>query len=169
MPTPTFELNVFSGLEYDLPLCSIQLVPYSQRREYLISPRSSQRKVNRRFGHNAQQNRAKSSVWKYMPVSVLLKFHSSRQILDPLPRASRHGVRWNRQEPERQVPSIAVETPANASCPWKCIASAIAVNVPETAEPIDLSRDEERRSTCVINLPRCHCQRHGTRCHFSGT
>src|SRR6266446_4223698 len=33
-PTPTFELNVFSGLEYDLPLCSIQLVPYSQRREY---------------------------------------------------------------------------------------------------------------------------------------
>ena len=40
-PTPTFELNVFSGLEYDLPLCSIQLVPYSQRREYLISPRSS--------------------------------------------------------------------------------------------------------------------------------
>src|SRR6266481_4709911 len=93
-PTPTFELNVFSGLEYDLPLCSIQLVPYSQRREYLISPRSSQRKVNRRFGHNAQQNRAKSSVWNYMPVRVLLKFHSSRQILDPLPRASRHGVRW---------------------------------------------------------------------------
>jgi hypothetical protein len=49
-----------------------------QRREYLISPRSSQRKVNRWFGHNAQQNRAKSSVWKYMPVSFLLKIHSSR-------------------------------------------------------------------------------------------
>jgi hypothetical protein len=49
-----------------------------QRREHLISPRSSQRKVNRWFGHNAQQNRAKSSVWKYMPVSFLLKIHSSR-------------------------------------------------------------------------------------------
>jgi hypothetical protein len=48
------------------------------RREYLISPRSSQRKVNRWFGHNPQQNRAKSSIWKYMPVSFLLKIHSSR-------------------------------------------------------------------------------------------
>jgi len=49
-----------------------------QRREHLTSPRSSQRKVNRWFGHNAQQTRAKSSVWKYMPVSVSLKFHRSR-------------------------------------------------------------------------------------------
>jgi hypothetical protein len=77
-----------------------------QRREYLISPRSSQRKVNRWFGHNAQQNRAEPSVWKYMPVSFLLKIHSSRSNsrsrrlrvvvrdngcgIDPQVRSSRH-------------------------------------------------------------------------------